>query len=266
LAAGVTFNFLLAWLLISLGFFIGMPYSTENELGAKVQNPGLMIINVLPESPAFTAGLKSGDIITSISRKGEMLAKIEPDKVSEFVNKSSDKINLQILRNGKRESFEIGPSENVLDGRFALGISMDTVGKLSLPLHLAFWHGVKTSISLLSETTKGLASLIIDAFRGRADISQITGPVGIVGIVGDASQLGFVYILTLAAFISINLAVINLLPFPSLDGGRILFVLIEAIKGSPVNPRFFNLANTIGFALLILLMLTITIRDIGNLF
>ncbi|MEK7062399.1 MAG: site-2 protease family protein, partial [Patescibacteria group bacterium] len=130
----------------------------------------------------------------------------------------------------------------------------------------AFLEGGKTTVAVLEAVTVGLWHFVSDAVFGKADFSQVTGPVGIVGIVGDASQLGFVYILTLAAFISINLAVINLLPFPSLDGGRILFVLIEAIKGSPVNPRFFNWANTIGFALLILLMLTITIRDNGNLF
>ena len=162
--------------------------------------------------------------------------------------------------------FDLEPSESVIDGRFALGISMDEVGTLRLPLSLALWHGIKTSVSLFIETAKGIGNLLLDAARGHGDLSQITGPVGIVGIVGNASALGLIYVLTLSAFISINLAVINLLPFPSLDGGRLLFVLIEAVKGSPVNPRFFNWANTIGFAMLILLMLTITIRDIGNLF
>lgn len=266
LAAGVTFNFILAWILISAGFLIGMPYSTQNELGAKVKNPELTVINILPESPAFTAGLKSGDVIKKISRKSEALSEIKPTEVSEFINKPGDKIYLEIIRNKTVKNFEIIPSESVIDGKFALGISMDEVGILQLPLPSAIWHGLKTSVSLLIDTTRGLGALLIDAFRGRADLSQITGPVGIIGIVGDAEALGFVYILTLSAFISINLAVINLLPFPSLDGGRILFVLIEAIKGSPVNPRVFNWANTIGFAILILLMLTITIRDIGNLF
>ena len=265
LAAGVVFNFLLAWLLISVGFLIGMPYSIENELGARVENAQLMVVHVLPDSPALTAGLQSGDIIKSIARD-EVLNEITPDAVSEFINKSGEEVTLKIERNGVLQYFQIMPSESVIDGRFALGISMDEVGTLRLPLHLALWHGIKTSISLLTETVKGLVNLLFDAVRGRGDLSQITGPVGIVGIVGDASALGFVYILTLSAFISINLAVINLLPFPSLDGGRILFVLIEAIKGSPVNPRIFNWANTVGFALLILLMITITIRDIGNLF
>jgi len=266
LAAGVVFNFLLAWVLISAGFLIGMPYSTENELGARVKNPELMVVNVLPQSPASRAGLKSGDVIREIKRSNAVLEQLNPVSVSEFINQFGDKIILNIKRNEISESFEIMPSESIIDGKFALGISMDEVGTLRLPLHLAPWHGMKTSVSLLAETVKGLGILLLDAVRGRGDLSQITGPVGIVGIVSNASTLGFIYILTLSAFISINLAVINLLPFPSLDGGRILFVIIEAIKGSPINPRVFNWANTLGFALLILLMIIITVRDIGNLF
>lgn len=266
LAAGVGFNFLLAWILISVGFAIGLPYSTDNKLGNLVKDPQLMIVSILSESPALEAGLKSGDIIRSISRDGEVLENINGESVSQFVNKSGDKVHLEITRSGQVHNFEIIPSEKVLDGRFALGISMDTVGTLRLPIHLSLWEGAKTSISLFKETVKGISSLALAAIRGKADLSQVTGPVGIVGIVGDASDLGFIYILTLTAFISINLAVINLIPFPSLDGGRILFVIIEAIKGSPVNPRVLNWANTLGFALLIFLMIAITIRDVGNLF
>ena len=94
----------------------------------------------------------------------------------------------------------------------------------------------------------------------------MTGPIGIVGLVGDAAHLGFIYVLSFTAFISINLAVINLLPFPALDGGRILFVIIEAIKRSPIKPKVANTLNTIGFGLLILLMLVITFHDILKIF
>jgi regulator of sigma E protease len=269
LAAGVTFNFLLAWVFIALGFMIGLPYSVDNELGARVQNPALMIVAVLPESPAFEAGIKSGDIITSISRDRESItdsSQINPGSVSEFIGKSSDSVNLDIKRGDQMLDFEIMPSENVVSGRYALGISMDTVGTLKLPIHLALYEGIKTSVTLLVETVKGIGALIFNAFRGTADLSQVAGPVGIVGIVGEASELGFIYLLTLTAFISINLAVINLVPFPSLDGGRILFVIVEALKGSPVNPKFFNWANMLGFALLIIFMVLITVRDVGNLF
>ena len=97
---------------------------------------------------------------------------------------------------------------------------------------------------------------------GRGSFSSVTGPIGMVGIVGDAYQFGFVYLLSFAALISVNLAIINLIPFPALDGGRLLFLLIEKIKGSPINPKFANSANMIGFAILIILMLFVTYHDI----
>jgi len=90
--------------------------------------------------------------------------------------------------------------------------------------------------------------------------------VGIIGLVGNASALGFVYLLTFTALISLHLAIINLIPFPALDGGRILFVIIESIKGSPISPKIQNWINGIGFALLILLMFVITYNDILKLF
>ncbi|MEZ4114459.1 MAG: site-2 protease family protein [Candidatus Paceibacterota bacterium] len=107
---------------------------------------------------------------------------------------------------------------------------------------------------------------IVDAFRGQADVSNLTGPVGIVSLVGDASSLGIVYLLMFIALISVNLGVINLIPFPALDGGRILFLIIEKIKGGPISPKVANTLNSIGFLILIVLMIFITFRDIVKLF
>jgi regulator of sigma E protease len=97
-------------------------------------------------------------------------------------------------------------------------------------------------------------------------IGEVAGPVGIVSLTSQMTQLGLVYVLQFIAIISINLAIINAIPFPALDGGRLLFLLIEKIKGSPVNAKIERLANSIGFALLIILMIFITFRDITKLF
>jgi len=115
-------------------------------------------------------------------------------------------------------------------------------------------------------TAIGLYTLIRDAVRGRGSLNSVTGPVGMVSIVGDAYQFGFVYLLSFAALISINLAIINLLPFPALDGGRLFFLLIEKIKGSRINPKIANTANMIGFSILILLMVVVTYHDVVKLF
>jgi len=101
---------------------------------------------------------------------------------------------------------------------------------------------------------------------GKGSLASVAGPVGMVGIIGDAYKFGFAYLLSFAAIISVNLAIINLIPFPALDGGRLLFLLIEKIKGSRINPKIANTANFIGFALLIIFMIVITYHDIVKLF
>jgi regulator of sigma E protease len=112
----------------------------------------------------------------------------------------------------------------------------------------------------------GLGGFLFSAVRGQGDFSQVSGPVGIVGLVGDAADFGLAYFLGFVAFISLNLAVINLIPFPALDGGRVLFVIIEAIIRRPIKPVIANSVNTVGFFILIGLMLVITYRDIMKFF
>ena len=143
---------------------------------------------------------------------------------------------------------------------------MDEIGIEKLPFFKALNEGMRLSIYTFKNTAYGLYSLIKDALRGHGDLSAVTGPVGLVGVVGDAYQFGFVYLLSFTALISINLAVVNLLPFPALDGGRLFFLLIEKIKGSRINPKFFNIANMVGFGILILFMIIVTYHDVVKLF
>jgi regulator of sigma E protease len=96
-------------------------------------------------------------------------------------------------------------------------------------------------------------------------LGAIAGPIGIYNLIGDASRLGFVYLLNFVALISVNLAILNLLPFPALDGGRLLFVAIEAIIRRPIKPVIANTLNTIGFGLLLLLMAVIAVSDVFKL-
>jgi len=122
------------------------------------------------------------------------------------------------------------------------------------------------TLTLLWAIAVGILTFLGQVITGQADFSQVAGPVGIVGLVGDATKLGFIYLIQFTAFISLNLAVINLFPFPALDGGRLLFVLIESIKGSAINPKIANTLNAVGFILLLLLMVIITISDISKFF
>ncbi len=266
LFAGVLFNFLFAWLLFSIGFVSGLPTPVQNDYGYEVKDPALTIVAVLPNSPASNAGLKSGDKILSVESGGAVLRDLEPEAVSDFISGSSQQINMQVNRGGKEHDFSLLPDAALMEGRKIVGINMDMVGTLSLPVHQAFVEGGRVTLKLTYLTVTGILGLIGGAFTGSADLSQVTGPIGIVGLVGDASRLGLAYLLTFTALISINLAVVNLLPFPALDGGRLVFVAIEAITRKKIPAKFGSYANGIGFAVLVGLMIIITFKDIKNLF
>jgi regulator of sigma E protease len=275
LAAGIIFNLLFAWFLFSLGFVIGVPAPADNDFGATVANPQLTIVGLVADYPAQKAGLKTGDKLVNLSYdNGQTLQSLSPENVSNFINNSSGQISVQVDRGGKNLNLVITPEIDQTSGnpstklgtRKIIGIDMDMVGILSLSLHRAIYEGGRTTLKLSYLTIEGIGGLIKSAVIGKADISEVTGPVGIVGLVGDASRLGFSYLLTFTALISINLAIVNLVPFPALDGGRILFVIVEAVTKKKINPKIASTLNNIGFALLIFLMLFVTYRDILKLF
>lgn len=267
LAAGVAFNILFAWLLFSLGFMIGLPTSVENDFGATVKNPVLTITGLVQNFPAQKAGLKTGDKIEKVYlENGTALKELNPENISNFVNSSSGQVSLEVNRGGKDLIFKITPQTQTEQEKKIIGISMDMIGTLSLPIHKAVYEGGKATLKLSFLTVEGIANLIKDGVRGKADISQVAGPVGIVGLVGDASRLGFSYLLTFTALISINLAIINLVPFPALDGGRILFVAIEGVTKRKINAKVAGILNNVGFALLLIVMVIVTYRDILRLF
>ncbi len=249
---------------------VGLPTSTSNAApGEMIQNPKLVITMVAADSPALAGGLRSGDTISAVSTEKIAIPSdvLTPETVSEFIAMhGEEKINVSYVRGKESGTVSVLPGNGIIPDRKAIGISMDVIGTLSLPVHKAFFEGARTTINLAKTIAVGLATFLYDAVRGSSDLSQVTGPVGIVGLVGDASRLGFIYLLSFTAFISINLAVINVIPFPALDGGRLLFVIIESIKRSPISPKVANTMNAVGFFLLVGLMVLVTVHDVLKLF
>jgi len=262
ISAGVVFNLLFAWMLISIGFMIGQPFPSSDPMyGSRVENPALTIMRVSSETPAYEAGLKAGDIILSVASRGDSLTNPSVEATRRFIA-SHEKIKLTYLRDGEQAVVDISSIEGIVSGSRAIGISMDTIGVLNLPVHNALYAGLVTTVSVTSEMAVGLLDFFKKIFIGQGSLNGVSGPVGIVGIVGDASHLGVIHLLSLTAIISINLAIINLLPFPALDGGRLLFIIIEVLKRSPIKPEIANITNGIGFLVLIAFMVFITFHDI----
>lgn len=207
-----------------------------------------------------------GDVISSVTSGNKNLDTLNPTSLQGFVaDTNNSKIDLTVSRGKEKIAKEITPVTGLVGDRKAIGIGMDMIGILKLNPIFALWEGGKTTVSLVEQTVAGLGKFLYQAVTGKANFSEVSGPVGIVGMVGDVSMLGFIYLLQFTAFISINLAVINLIPFPALDGGRLLFVLIEKIKGSAIKPAVANVLNSVGFALLLILMAVVTYHDIAKL-
>lgn len=265
LIAGVTFNIIFAWLLISLGFFMGTTTNLPHNTMGEFNDAHLIITEVMPNSPAFSSGLKPGDTIVSIaSGKDTLIDELYPENVQKFISESKTKDVVLKVKNQKGLEREVlvSPTTELIEGRKVLGISMEWIGTLKLSLFDSLLSGAKSTWYLLKATTIGLAGFLWDTITFKSDFSQVTGPIGIAGVVKEANELGFRYLLSITALISINLAVINLVPFPALDGGRLLFVIIEAIIRRPINPNIVKWTNVVGFTLLMLLMLVITTKDI----
>jgi len=258
IVAGVIFNIALAWILIVAGFSFGMPVSVSSApKGSEIKNQKVAILRVAKNSPAELGGLKSGDQILNFTKVEE---------VKSFIDQNAGKeIGINYKRGEETRVAKITPRLDPPEGEGAIGIAMDEVGTVKLSLPKAFIEGSKLTYQLVIGTALSIFHFIAGAIKGTVGLSAITGPVGIAGIVSGAAKFGFVYFLNFMAFLSVNLAIINILPFPALDGGRLLFLLIEKIKGSPVSSKASSLTHGIGMAILLLFMFLITYRDIANL-
>lgn len=267
LIAGVTMNVLFAWVLVVIAFSIGIRSEIpESDVTA---HSALIASSVLEQSPAGMVGLPSGAVLKSVVAGGDSLTVFTPSAFSEFVGSHRGEEHLiAYMHNNELSVIGITPQQGVIahaPDQFALGVSLTLVDTVERTLAEALIEGGIFVVLGLRDITVGICTLILDAVTLKADFSQVAGPVGIVGLVGEASAYGIATLLLFTAFISLNLAVINILPFPALDGGRLLFVLIEGIKGSPIEARFASMLNAFGFFLLIALMVAVTWNDIVRL-
>ncbi len=259
LVAGVFFNFIFAWLLYICVFASGVTATTDGfeKYADHFENQRIMITFISPDSPADKAGIKMGDIISGVT---------SIEKIQDSINASKGKpINLSLIREDENIDIQITPVQGLVDDKYAIGIAMNTVADLDLPFFTSVWEGFRYTLIMIRETAIGLYTFFSSIFQGTANFAEVAGPIGIAGIVGNAADMGFAYLLMITALISINLGVINLIPFPALDGGRLLFVGIEAVIRRRIAPVFANAVNAVGFVLLMILMIVVTYKDIAKL-
>lgn len=267
LLAGITMNVLFAWFLVVIAYSVGVQgIVDETEAG---NDASLVISGVLPNGPAADAKLLPGTVVHKVAVGNTALDALTPSTFSGLVaNERDQSVTIMYTYKDVPGVVELIPRTGIIadePDRYAIGVSLSLVGTVER----TFFESVKDATMYvlygIRDITVGLGGLLADAFQFKADFSQVAGPVGIVGLVGEASAYGVTTLLMFTAFISLNLAVINALPFPALDGGRVLFVIIEAVKGSPIPARIAGTVNMIGFVLLIALMVAVTWNDIARL-
>jgi len=266
LSAGVVMNIILAAVIIILGLGLGLPQALDAGAlpqGAVIRDRQIQIMQVLPKSPAEQAGLKSGDTIVSINNQTFS----SYSEVQNFVaNKSGQSLNYAIKRGQEKIDKVITPKIMSETNKAGIGISIAETGIVRYPWYLAIWEGIKLTGLLLWAIIVGLFTLIVQLFSGKNVSAQVAGPVGIATLTGQMADLGFAYLAQFGALLSLNLAVINFIPFPGLDGSRVLFLIIEKIKGSPVKQRTEALVHNLGLLVLFAIIILVTFKDIIKLF
>ncbi len=239
LAAGAFMNFILAYvLLVIIMFSLGSP---SNIVG-----------DTVADLPAKEAGILSNDAITSIN--GTTINSWE-DVIAGINQSGGAPLTIEVLRNSEPLTFEVVPNVRE-DGSYQIGIQTKFVKKFDQAFVMAgkqFW-------TFFTDIFKFFTQI------GNKNVTaQLVGPVGLVSIIGEVSRQGIMNLLLLAAYISVNLGIVNLLPFPALDGGRIIFVIIEMIMGKPINREKEGFVHFVGFVILMGLMLFLVFKDVSKL-
>jgi len=263
--AGVIGNLLFAWAVLSLVFLVGARLSTDAAPeNALIKDVSLVVTRVLEDSPAALSGVEIGDRIMAIRGVEDFYEKTTPEDASAFISARAEKPLTFFLKSarGKEKELVILPYYNEEAGKKIIGVSLDEVGTVTLPFFSSVIEGGKLTARYTLLTGEAILNFFKEAFFGKAEIENLTGPVGVAGLVGKASSAGLSPLLVLTAIISINLALFNLLPLPALDGGRLLFIGIESLIRRPIAPAVYGVWNLMGFFLIIGLVLIVTYHDL----
>jgi len=260
--AGVVMNVVLAWVILFGAFLVGFSPLTQDVTtypGAKLTQSDVIVMDVMPGTPAATAGLQAGDRVKQI----DTVTVARAADLSQFTSTHQGAaVVVSLERDGVGQQLNLkldGPAES------PLGIALGEAVVVRLP----FWQSIRAAtnevVSIFGSIWGALGDLARGLFSaGGSELAgDVAGPVGIYRITALAASIGPMAVVSLLILFSINLAIINILPFPALDGGRLLFLLIEAVRGKRIiHERVEAAINTFGFILLLLVIILLTYRDL----
>ena len=223
--------------------------------------PTTTVAEFLPEAVSIESGLQEGDKITEIDNY-RIFSYMDISYALTRNSKAED-FDLTVLRNGKKIYLENVSFPKIEDSKY--GAFHDTDFKV-FGEKRNFFSVFRYSAGYTLSVSRSIYSFIGSLFTFEADLNQVSGPIGTAEVIGESATIGLSSLLLVVAMISINLGVMNLLPFPALDGGRILLLLIEAVRRKPLNPKVEMALNAIGLFMLMGLMILVAFKDIINLF
>lgn len=247
LVAGVFNNFLLAIILL---------FAMALIWGAPSLKPD--VYDVTDGYPAKEAGIKAGDVIKSIN--GSKVKTLDKTQLLLLLKTKDDKYQITVEhKNGQTATYEVVPKKEKNDD----GDEVKVFGiQTKTNITKGFGSSVKYAFTKFGSVVEQMWLTIVNLFTGKISISAMSGPVGIYSVVGETRSAGVESVIYLIAYLSINLGIMNILPIPALDGGHLLFLIIEKIRGKKIDEKIEGITTTIFFALLLLLMLYITIHDV----
>jgi len=237
-SSGVIMNFLIAWVAFSVIFMIGTP-------------KGVYVGGVLKDSPAARAGISPGDELLGFDSITPLISLINSN--------SGNKLTFEVGHQGETLNIDVIPEEDGGVGK--IGVELIESGFPREGFFQSFWSGLKAVWSFVARIVGAFASMF-----SHGDFTGSTGPIGIFSAVQVAKDMGLVYFLQLMGVVSLNLMIVNFFPLPALDGGHIMFLLVEKIRRKPISKKVISRVNSICYTALLVLMFIITIRDIIKLF
>lgn len=264
LVAGVAMNMLFALLIFIFISFGKVEISTTDPVyGGRAKDPVIMVIEAAPNSPAYLAGIVPGSVITKVSSGSQEADLNTATSVVAFIEKHQNSpLSIAYTKpDGKKNATTIAAVYGIVPEKKALGVSLDSIGTVETTFVEAVKLGFVRTYSMTALTLEGFKS-VLSSIGQKGALESLAGPIGIVSMVGTSANYGYAAVLTLAALLSINLAIFNILPLPALDGGRMVVVLIEAVANRKVPFKYYSWVNIAGFSALMLLLLVVSIQDI----
>ena len=260
LVAGVTMNIIAGWLIFVVLFAISAPVELDSSVPQKyILSEHIAISEIIIDSPADKAGLLAGDEIKSANQ--ENIQTIE--QFQDIISRAQGAVLVTYIRDKQESEVDVAPEiiENISPDNKIIGVALARVGNVRYPIHKAVIQGSKSAYGYMERITVAVAKIIKGAFIGQG-LGGVGGPVAIAVATNDMVDLGFDRVLIFTALLSFNLAIFNILPFPALDGGRLIFLAVEAVRRKPSKKEVEEWFHRVGFILFMLFAIFITYRDI----